>query len=319
MALSFYVFFPQRVTPERSMAHFRSAFIYYLGVGIAIASCSASHAFETKEFFVSDFSVTKSASGVPVEFAGKIYISADVNVTSLPIVHLHATVDLGDLQRKIPTIVGTVKLPSANCGSYSANNPVVSLSNSHLSLSNNEAVFHTDGSVAIWDCRENPIPCSEIQWQLKDVGLGIKTKIPVPHTWSCNPPIKNKIATQPFSIDMPFGIKTVTGGAVQLLPGEAKADISGQYVAITKAFIELFKVDLNAKLNDAIKSSLDPSTLTAQIPKEFLEAGLSFQDAKFVTVASDGDLGLDVRADLALTTDTAKEMARLLYEEIKKL
>jgi hypothetical protein len=301
------------------MAHFKSTFAYCLGVGIAILSCCASEAFETKEFFVSDFSVTKSTSGVPVEFPGKIYISADVSTTSHPIVHLHATVDLGDLQKKMPTIVGTVKLPTANCGSYSANNPVVSLSNSHLTFASSEAVFHTDGAVDIWDCRENPIPCSEIQWQLKDMGLGIKTKVPVPHTWSCNPPIKNKIATQPFSIDIPFGIKNVSSGGVQLLPGEAKVNISGQYVAITKAILEVFKVDLNAKLNDAIKSSLDPNTLTAQIPKEFLEAGLSFQDAKFVTIESDGDLGVDVHANFTLTTDTAKEMARLLYEEIKKL
>jgi hypothetical protein len=46
-------------------------------------------------------------------------------------------------------------------------------------MSDPDASFHTDGSVAVWDCRENPIPNSKVEWQIKDIGLGIKTKVPV--------------------------------------------------------------------------------------------------------------------------------------------
>src|SRR5665811_1606027 len=90
-------------------------------------------ALESPEIFVSDFSITKPVAGVPVVFDGKVFIAVDVSLSAAPVVHIRAITDLGDLQRKIPAILTTIKLPSDNCGSFSANNPVLSLSNSSLS------------------------------------------------------------------------------------------------------------------------------------------------------------------------------------------
>jgi hypothetical protein len=71
----------------------------------------------------------------------------------------------------------TFKLPSDNCGSYSANNPVVLIPSKELAFKDNSAVFSISGRVEIWDCREKPIPNSKVEWVLKDVGFGVKTKV----------------------------------------------------------------------------------------------------------------------------------------------
>jgi len=283
-------------------------------VVVSFFELDTAQAIEIPEAFVSDFSVSQAASGVPITIPGKVYLGADVSITSAPVVRVHAIADLTDLQRKIPAIVATIPLPSNNCGSFSPNNPVVTLSTSRLSYAGGEALFHTEGSAVIWECVQNPVPNSEIQWQMKRIGP-IETKVPVPHTWPGNP-IKTILGTQPFSIDAPFGLKVVSGGSVQLVPGDAKMNLSGQYVEITKGILDVFKVNINAKLNDAIQKTMDPKKITASVPKEFLDAGFSFQDAKFVSVDS-ANLGLDLQADVKVTKQTAKEMARLLYEAIK--
>jgi len=45
---------------------------------------------------------------------------------------------------------------------------------------------------------------------------------------------------------------------------------------------------------------------------------LSIEEAKFVSLPSDNALGLESRATIKLSKSTAKLLAKLLYEEIKK-
>ncbi|MET4424270.1 hypothetical protein [Bradyrhizobium sp. RT3a] len=273
-------------------------------------------ALETPELYVANFAVTPTASGVPISVAGKIYISVNMTLHESPVLRIHALADLADLQRKIPAIVSTIKLPSENCRSFSANNPIVSLSNTKLSFVAGQAVFHTDGDVAVWDCRENPIPNSKADMCMQKIGP-IKTKVPCVTTWPGNP-IKNKLGSQSFSIDIPFGLKLSEGGtAAELVPGEARMNLGGQYVEITKAILGTFQIDLNSKLSDAIRKAVDRKTVTAAIPKEYLDAGLSFSKASFVAM-DENSLGLDVYGDLKVTKQAAKTAAKLLYEEAKK-
>jgi hypothetical protein len=141
----------------------------FFWMAASLATFDVAFAVESPEFFVSEFSIVKPAAGVPITFAGKIFIGVDVTLSAAPIIHIHAIVDLGDLQRKIPSIIATIKLPTDNCASFSANNPVLSLSNPSLSFAGGQAVFHTDGEVAMWDCRENPVPNSKIEWTMQDI------------------------------------------------------------------------------------------------------------------------------------------------------
>jgi hypothetical protein len=273
-------------------------------------------ALETPELYVANFAVAPTASGVPISVAGKIYLSVNMTLRASPVLRIHGRADLADLQRKMPAIVSTIKLPSENCKSFSANNPIVSLSNTKLSFVAGQAVFHTDGDVAVWDCRENPIPNSKADMCMQKIGP-LKTKVPCVTTWPGDP-IKNKLGSQSFSIDIPFGLKLSEGGtAAELVPGEARMNLGGQYVEITKAILGTFQIDLNGKLNDVIRTSVDRKTVTAAIPKEYLDAGLSFSKASFVAM-DENSLGLDVYGDLKVTKQAAKTAAKLLYEEAKK-
>jgi hypothetical protein len=211
-------------------------------------------------------------------------------------------------------IIAKVPLPTNNCGSYSANNPVASLSTERLSYSNGSAVFHAEGTVEIWDCRQNPTPnvekatCWTHGW--------IKTKFPCLHTWPGSP-IKNKLVSQPFAIDIPFGLRVVTaGGGVQLVPGQANLNLSGQYSNITKGFLDTFRINVSNILTNAIQKAIDPSKVTAEIPKDIAQAGVSFKRAEFVSDFR-VNLGVDAVADVKLTTSAAKEGVRLLYEKIR--
>src|ERR1700733_3908877 len=270
-------------------------------------TAEAALAFEIPEAFISNFSVTESASGVSVAVPGKIYLGADASISAAPTVRVHAVADLSDLQKKIPAIIATIPLPSNNCGSYSPKNAVVTLSTSRLVFANGEALFHTEGSAVIWECVQNPVPNSKVDICMKKIGP-LKTKVPCVHTWPGNP-IKTILGKQPFAIDLPLGIKVDGAGSIRLVPGEAKMTLSGQYVDITNAILNAFKVNLNAKLTDAIQKAIDPKKVTASIPKEFLDAGFAFQEAKFVTIDSPDDLGVDVRADVKVTKQTAVEAA----------
>jgi hypothetical protein len=63
---------------------------------------------------------------------------------------------LSDLQSKIGSIIDKQDLPRNNCGSYSANNPVVTIDRKRLDLAGTAAVVTIGGEVDVWDCRENP-------------------------------------------------------------------------------------------------------------------------------------------------------------------
>jgi hypothetical protein len=295
----------------------------FWAAALACSACDPAKALDINEMFVSNFSVTESTSGVDITVPGKVYIGADITVESAPIIRIHAIADLSDLQRKLPSIMAKVPLPSSNCATFSplsAKNMVVSLSTYRLGFSNGEALFHAEGSAEIWSCIQNPVPNTKIDMCMKDIKvLGrtvTKTKVPCVHTWPGDP-IKATLGSQPFSLDLPFGLKLVDGATVQLAPGEAKMNLNGQYANITKDVLNAIKVNINDKLNDAIQHAIDTKKITSSIPSEFVQAGFSFQNVKFSQLEPGNLLGLDISADIKVTSATLKEVARLLYEAIK--
>lgn len=287
-----------------------------LGGALTLIPTMECIAIETPRVYAGAFTLPKTVGKVSITIPVQIYLAADIGLKT-PTVLMKAVANLGDLQRKIPQLISGANLPSDNCGSYSANNPVVSLTNTRLTFSGAAALFHTDGSAAVWDCRENPVPNSKVEWELKKVGLGIKTKVPVVKTWPGSP-IKNKLGTQPFSIDIPVTLRQANGAALAVDIGEARADLGGQYADITRAILNLVKVDVNQKLNEAIRNAVDPKALAAHLPKEITGAGIVLDEAKFVGLDSGETLGAEARANLKLTGRNASAIAQLLYDEIKK-
>src|SRR5262245_62069430 len=94
---------------------------------LAAFVCSPVSALETPEVYASDFTIKRTVSNIPLTITGKVYLGVDIGMHA-PVIRVRAIGSLKDLQQKIPQFIAGANLPKDNCGSYSGNNPVVSLS-----------------------------------------------------------------------------------------------------------------------------------------------------------------------------------------------
>jgi hypothetical protein len=126
---------------------------------------------------------------------------------------------LSDLQSKIGSIIDKQDLPRNNCGSYSANNPVVTIDRKRLDLAGTAAVVTIGGEVDVWDCRENP---SNVQ---RSSGFG--TSSPTVRWWDCNPPFKNKLLTQPITLTIPVLLEKASETSVRVSLQKPNVELGG--------------------------------------------------------------------------------------------
>ena len=247
---------------------------------LALFSISPALAIEPNDLLVGPISYQQDANGVSVTLMARTYFKVQTIDNKI---YLKAQVigDLGDLQRKIGTIIDTFRLPRDNCGSYSANNLVVSVPRKELAFKDNAAVFSISGSVEIWDCRENPVPNSKVDFVLKDVGFGVKTKVPQVITWPGDP-IKNTLLTQPFEAALPVNLVRANETTVVLSIGRPDIELKGQYVSITKGVLSIAGIDINQKAADALTKAIDPEKLKLAIPSEFQDYNPKIDSARFI-------------------------------------
>ena len=290
----------------------RLASTWLVAAGLGLAFMADANALETPEVHATQIKVNRTVSNVAITIPIDIYLAAEIGLEA-PKIHLRAVANLGDLQNKVPQLVASAALPKDNCKSYSPKNAVVSISNSRLTYAGGPADFHVEGSAVIWECLQNPVPNTKVEWEIKNVGLGIKTKVPVVKTWPGNP-IKSILGTQPFTIDLPITVRAADAKSIAVDVGEAKADLGGQYADITKDILDILKVDINKKLTDVIQAALDPKALAADLPEEMTSAGVVLESARFVE--EQGELAVEAHASLTLTGENAKEIGKLLYDEI---
>lgn len=217
---------------------------------------------------------------------------------------------LADLEAKIGAIVDALPLPRENCRSYSANNPVVTLSRPTLSFQEGDAVLLIKGAVTMWDCRENPVPNSKVEFKEQNLGLGIKTKVPIVTTWPGSP-IKNVLASQSFEFGLPayfekvddkiFAIKLVRRDTPDTKPDDAFAKIKGGVLSIAG-------VNANDRLQDTLTKLIDPQKLLLTLPGGIRELPLKVTDPKFA-----------LRDDhLAVIIDLSGDVAAGSVEHIKR-
>src|SRR5216683_697154 len=282
-----------------------------LAVVLALFSISAAWAIEPDDLLVGPISYQQDVNGVSVTLTARTYFKVQTIGNKI---YLKTQVigDLGDLQRKIGTIVDTFKLPSDNCGSYSANNPVVSIPRKELAFKDNAAVFSISGSVEMWDCRENPIPNSKVEWVLKDVGFGVKTKVPQTVTWPGSP-IKNKLVTQPFDAELPVNLVRPNETTVALSVGRPDIELKGQYVSITRGILSIAGIDVNQKAADALTKAIDPEKLTLAIPSEFLDYSPKIDSARFIDDA--GQLAAEINMSALIPAEKVTALVKDLIDK----
>ncbi len=185
---------------------------------------------------VGPVSYQQNINGILINITAKSYLLAETSGNNIRL-KIRVIGDLFDLQRKIGQVVDTFPLPKENCAHYSANNPVVSLPTKELSFKEGSAIFRLGGSVTVWQCLENPVPNSKVVWEIHNVGLGIKTKVPVVKAWPGNP-IKTIIVTQPFDVTLPVSLIKVDDRTIGLRLSRPDIELKGQYAFIKKGATE---------------------------------------------------------------------------------
>jgi hypothetical protein len=290
LAITFGWHYPSRRAPDdlvgekKAVAQTMLAII--IGVGLLCFFLTAVGPAEAQvqqpspqDLFLGPVTVTQPVQGVPVNIVSSAHLSLHTEADGL---YLKAGViaDLNDLQAKIGAIVDTIQLPRENCRSFSANNPVVTIWGKELKAEASAATLWLHGAVDVWDCRENPVPNSKVEWRIENIGLGVKTKVPVVVTWPGSP-IKNKLLTQPFDISEPLNFVRVNDSTVALELGDPNVQLGGQYVAVTKGLLSIAGINVNEKARDALRQAIDPTKLQASIPDEYLKLNPKIEAASF--------------------------------------
>jgi hypothetical protein len=267
-----------------------------------------SRAAEPNEIQIGPVEYQQNVNGVLVSVSALTYVRVETVENK---VRLNARLvgDFIDLQRKIGPIVDTFDLPHDNCRSYSANNPVVSIPRKELSYHDGTAWFSIGGSVTDWQCLENPVPNSKVEWEIRDIGFGIKTKVPVVKTWPGNP-IKTILVTQPFDANLPVALTKRDDHSVALEFSKPDIELKGQYAFITDGILKLAGIDVNQKAYDALQKAIDPTKLRLAIPEELSQYSPTVTTARLFDNAGHLSAEIQLAAEIpaAAITQLLKEL-----------
>ena len=266
---------------------------------------------QSGEFLIGPIELTQDANGVPV----KIIVNDYFSVVSQPDgLHLNTRIDanLSDLQQKFPAIFGTIPLPGDNCGSYKPDNLVVSIPARELRADGDHATMAISGKVDIWTCLENPIPNSKLEWKIKSIGFGIKTKVPVVVTWPGSP-IKNKTASQPFNAKLPLYLKATDAKSIGIILGKPDIDLTGKYVFITKGILSIANIDINEEARKSMDKAISPGDLIKTVPDELNTFNPTITGAYFSTV--NGELHANINATALIPPEKVTEWISVMLNK----
>lgn len=268
---------------------------------------------EASEFLVGPVTTVQDVNGTPVAITISTFFQVMGRKEGLYLVS-RMEVDLSDLQRQFPSLIGALPLPNDNCASYKPDNLVVSLPTRELRADGDRATMAVSGKVDIWSCFENPIPKTKLEWELKNIGFGIRTKVPVLKTWRGDP-FKNKTASQPFDATLPIYFRRINDNSLAIVTGDPNVNLKGQYVFITKGILSLANIDINDEARKAISKAIAPNDLTKTIPEEFSAMQPAITNATFY--AKDGQLFARIDARALIPPEKITEWVKLMMNKPK--
>jgi hypothetical protein len=214
--------------------------------------------------------------------------------------------DLSDFQRKIGEILGDLGVSQENCRSFGPNFVVTPGSVRFESFAGSVFIV-IGGTVTGWMCLENPVPNSKVDFEMRNLGLGIKTKVPVVKTWPGSP-IKNIISRQGFSMSLPVFIR-VEGRTGRLEVGPVRERGPDTILA---AVPDSIATEIQRLGRSKSQAALDALDIWRYIPEGLRQGPFTIEDAN---ISLDGDkLGISfvVAARMSL------EAGRMLLERSRQ-
>lgn len=262
------------------------------------------------EILIGPISVPQQMQGVTVTAQVSTYMSLRTDNDALYL-DARLVADLGDLQNKIASIIDAVPLPTNNCASYKPNNLVARIWGKQLLPASSRAHLVLKGNVEIWQCVQNPVPNSKVEW-VNDGPFGLSR--PKVITWPGDP-IKNKGATQPFELTLPLIAHVIDPRTVALQYDQPDVRLGGQYSFLTNGVLHLAGIDVNAEAKKALDRAIDPAKLEAAIPLEYAKLNPVFRDASFSDVG--GHLALVLSLSAAVPPAQLTELINTLIAQLK--
>jgi hypothetical protein len=233
------------------------------------------------EVAIGPVAVQQDIQGVPVDLRATSFVTVKTEPSSF-LFGLRLVADLGDLQQKIGPIVDTAPLPGDNCNHFGLDNVVARIWGKQLSVSGASGVLKLNGDVDVWTCAKNPIPCSRVDWVVKDGLFGTKFSVPEAKIYECNSPVKTRNVNQPFEATLPFSLVVLNGQSVALKLGQPSVNLGGQLGGVTGGLLRIAGVDINAKAKAALDQAIGPELLQESIPPEYLKLNPQIVAAQFL-------------------------------------
>ncbi|MFP5284340.1 MAG: hypothetical protein ACLGI9_01235, partial [Thermoanaerobaculia bacterium] len=166
-----------------------------------------------------------------------------------------------------------------------------------------------NGDVEVWTCVKNPIQCSRVEWDEKNV-FGAIIRVPRVVWWDCNPPIKNRNLSQPFEATLPFRVERIDHQSFGLKLGSPSVDLGGPLGGVTEGILRIAGVDINAEAKKALDRAINPGSLTQTLPDFLIPYNPTLTRAELLS--NSGALALTLEAEATLTVGQFAELLTTL-------
>lgn len=256
-------------------------------------------------------SLEQDVQGVRITAQVYTFLSIEILDDKLKL-HARAIADLSDFQNKIGALIDTIPLPTDNCSHFGVDNVVARIWGKQITVNGDVATLKLNGDVEIWTCAKNPIPCTRIEWDEKNI-LGAIIRVPRTVFYDCNPPIKNRNLSQPFEATLPFRLAPVDSQTFALRLGDPSVNLGGALGSVTEGILRIAGVDINAKVKEALDRAVNPEVLKQSLPEFLLKYNPALTRAELLS--NSGALALTLEMEAILD---AKALGELIQEFLSR-
>lgn len=253
-----------------------------------------------EELAAPTLSFRPTVQGVSLTIPVTCFLSLAPDGTQVQI-GVRAVADLSDLQAKIGTLIDTIPLPTNTCDHFGVDNTVARIWGKNLTIDGNVATLALKGDVDVWACIKNPVPCTKIEWDETKV-FGAVIRVPRTVFYDCNPPVNNRLVSQPFDATIPFSVAVVNPRTVGVQLGDPTLNLGGALGGVTAGILKIAGVDLSSQAKALLDRALNPDLLQQTLPADLLPLHPSISRAELL--ANNGALAL--YAEMSASIDGAE-------------
>jgi hypothetical protein len=206
-----------------------------------------------------------------------------------------STLDLSDLQRKLPAIVARLDVPRNSCQRFAADNIVAAPQSAAVVLANNTATLNISGSSSVWTCLQNPLPEAKVIWSARQIAPGVTTQVPNVVT-SAGSPIKSRLIDTQFEWTAPLvwtqpGKLQAANGTISLKNAGVDHDPKPEWLAWLSA-------SLANQVNMVVEPLFDPNKI---LPSTMIDKHPAIESVEWID--QDGHLAAKVKWSATVPAD----------------